>query len=68
MAERLLTIEDLAEVLGLPVSTLRRWRRKRTGPRGVRVGKHLRFRPGDVDAWLEKQADPQQTEHAPPAA
>ena len=61
MAERtgrLLTVEDLAELVGVPPRTVYTWRQEKTGPRGIRVGKHLRFRLADVEAWLEKRADP----------
>lgn len=50
---RYLTPVDVAELLGVPVETVYRWRRRRTGPRGFRVGRHLRFDPEDVRAWVE---------------
>lgn len=53
----LLTPGDVAGQLGVPVKTLYVWRTKNGGPRGIRVGKHLRFRQADVDAWIEAQAD-----------
>jgi excisionase family DNA binding protein len=53
--EKLLTLGDLAEVLGVPKQTIYAWRRRRHGPRAVAVGRHLRFRPADVEAWLEEQ-------------
>ncbi len=53
---RYLTPEDLVEMFGLPsVETVYQWRRKRTGPRGFRVGRHLRFDPEDVRAWVDSQ-------------
>lgn len=53
---RYLTPEDLVEMFELPsVETVYQWRRKRTGPRGFRVGRHLRFDPEDVRAWVEAQ-------------
>ncbi|MCU1612773.1 MAG: hypothetical protein JWO98_313 [Frankiales bacterium] len=49
---------EVAAYLQLPsVQTLYNWRTKGVGPRGVRVGKHLRYRWADVDAWLERQAE-----------
>ncbi|MDP9459584.1 MAG: helix-turn-helix domain-containing protein [Actinomycetota bacterium] len=48
---------EVATYLGVPVQTLYVWRTKGVGPRAVRVGKHLRYRWSDVDAWLEQQAD-----------
>ncbi|WP_326787711.1 helix-turn-helix transcriptional regulator [Streptomyces sp. NBC_00151] len=51
---RYLTPDDLVEMFDLPsVETVYPWRRKRTGPRGFRVGRHLRFDPADVRAWVE---------------
>ena len=58
MNGRLLTPDDVAELLGVPRATLRQWRYKGIGPRGVRVGKYVRYRPEDIDAWVEHQADP----------
>ncbi|MGQ4415954.1 helix-turn-helix transcriptional regulator [Streptomyces sp. SAS_269] len=37
------------------VETVYQWRRKRKGPRGFRVGRHLRFDPSDVRAWVHSQ-------------
>ncbi|WP_316741793.1 helix-turn-helix domain-containing protein [Streptomyces sp. MK7] len=56
LPRRFLTPEDLVEMFELPsVETVYQWRRKRTGPRGFRVGRHLRFDPDDVRAWVESQ-------------
>lgn len=53
---RFLTPDDLVDMFELPsVETVYQWRRKRTGPRGFRVGRHLRFDPDDVRAWVESQ-------------
>lgn len=54
---RLMTPRELAEHLGVPVKTLYTWRTTARGPRAIRVGKHLRYRRSDVEAWLEQQAD-----------
>jgi excisionase family DNA binding protein len=55
MSAHLMSIEDLSEHLGIPVNTLYKWRGKNYGPTGRRVGKHVRYRPEDVDAWIEAQ-------------
>lgn len=57
--EHLLSIEEVADILGVPVRTLYSWRYRTelTGPRAIRVGRHLRYRPSDVDAWLDAQVD-----------
>lgn len=47
-----LTVEDLAAELRVPKSTVYKWRSVKYGPRAARVGKYLRYRRDDVDAWL----------------
>lgn len=56
LRERLLTIAEVADFLGVPVGTVYQWRHKRTGPKGIRVGRHVRYRPREVEAWLESLA------------
>ena len=51
-AERLLSAQELAVYLEVPVKTIYTWRHRNTGPQGFRVGKHLRFRWCDVESWL----------------
>lgn len=51
--------QELAEELGLPVGTIYKWRYAGHGPRGHRIGKHVRFRRDDVDIWLAGCADQQ---------
>ena len=51
--DRLLTVEDLADYLDVPVATVYAWRYRRQGPPGFRVGRHLRFRWSDVEHWIE---------------
>lgn len=51
-----MTTEEVAEYLGVPVQTVYIWRTKGTGPRAIKVGKHLRFRASDLDAWLDARA------------
>jgi len=60
--EKLLSLPDLADYLGVPVRTLYSWRTRREGPRAIKVGRALRFRLADVDRWIEEHADP---EHDP---
>lgn len=56
MIEKLMSNEALADMLGVPLWTVRGWRAKGTGPKGIRVGKHVRYRPEDVTAWLDDLA------------
>ena len=53
--DRLLTVQDLAAYLGVPATTLYQWRYRREGPRGVRVGRHIRYQWTDVAEWIENQ-------------
>ncbi len=57
MGEPMLTPQELAAFLAVPVATVYRWNSEGTGPRRVRVGKHVRFRRADVDSWIEQQLD-----------
>ncbi len=54
--EKLLSVEEVAEFLGVPVNTLYQWRHKGTGPTAFRVGRFLRYDPGDVREWLSAHA------------
>jgi excisionase family DNA binding protein len=53
-----MTVDELAEYLGLPVATIYKQRSEGTGPPGMRLGKYVRFKRGDVEAWLETKRDP----------
>lgn len=56
--DRLLTPQDVADHCGVPVKTVYGWNTNGTGPRRIRVGKHVRFRQADLDAWLDSQTVP----------
>ncbi|MET1008016.1 MAG: helix-turn-helix domain-containing protein, partial [Propionibacteriaceae bacterium] len=56
--ERLLTIVELSEMLGIPVDTLYGWRHRGEGPQGYRIGRHVRYRRAAVEDWLEGRLDP----------
>ncbi|MFJ6200228.1 helix-turn-helix transcriptional regulator [Micromonospora sp. NPDC092111] len=55
-AERLWSVTDVSAFLGIPVGTLYQWRHRRIGPRASRVGRHLRYDPADVRAWVHQKA------------
>jgi len=59
---RLLTVQELADLLQVPPKTIYAWRYKGIGPVAVPIGKYLRFRPEDVAAWLEARAEPPRRE------
>ena len=58
MVRFVFTVEDLAEYFHVPVPTVYAWNSRGIGPKRYRVGKHVRYRRADVDAWLETQAVP----------
>lgn len=47
--------KEISAWLGVPVSTIYQWRHVGKGPKGYRVGKHLKFKRADVEQWLEAQ-------------
>jgi predicted DNA-binding transcriptional regulator AlpA len=55
LPDRYLTPDDIAEMFEVPLETVYQWRKKRTGPRGFRVGKHLRYDPADVRAYVDQR-------------
>ncbi len=55
--DALLTIEEVAELLRMPVASLRYWRVLGIGPRGFILGRRLRYVRADVFRWLVEQRD-----------
>ncbi len=55
LPEHFLTPSELADLLTVPLDTLYQWRRKRMGPPGFRCGRHLRYDPAQVRAWIDSQ-------------
>ncbi|MGY1730641.1 helix-turn-helix transcriptional regulator [Geodermatophilus sp. SYSU D01045] len=55
MTTKLLSQQDVADLFGVPLATVRYWRVQRTGPRAAVIGKHVRYRECDVEAWLAQQ-------------
>jgi predicted DNA-binding transcriptional regulator AlpA len=50
--EPLLTEAQVSEILGRGVPTLQKDRVAGTGPRFVKIGRLVRYRPSDVQTWL----------------
>ncbi|GAB3663524.1 hypothetical protein GCM10027596_26800 [Nocardioides korecus] len=53
--ETFLRIEDVSEMTGVPVPTLRHWRAAGTGPRSAKFGKRIVYREADVQHWIDVQ-------------
>ena len=50
--------EELAEREGVSLQTVYGWNKMRTGPRYMRIGRHVRYRAADVLAWEELRTVP----------
>ncbi len=56
MSEEILwTPEDVSRYLGVPVTTLYRWKWRREGPPVRKIGRHLRYDPARVREWFAAQ-------------
>jgi excisionase family DNA binding protein len=54
-SNRMLSSHDMAGLLAVPEVTVRaKWRE--WGLQAYRIGKHLRWREREVQAWIERQA------------
>jgi predicted DNA-binding transcriptional regulator AlpA len=53
--DALLTERDVARITGLSVASVRRWRLLRQGPRYLKIGSSVRYRPEDLSAWLDSR-------------
>lgn len=54
----LMTFEEVADRLRVPVGTIRNWRVDGIGPNGAKIGRRVKFRRADVEAWLKEQFEP----------
>lgn len=53
--ERLLTDHEVAARLGVSVATVRRWRLLGTGPKYLKIGALVRYRPESICEWLDSR-------------
>lgn len=54
----MLSLRECAARLCVSPQTLYQWRHRGEGPIGYRFGKgRVRYRPADVEAWIESQRD-----------
>jgi predicted DNA-binding transcriptional regulator AlpA len=51
----LLDTNTVAREYGVSPVTLRKWRMTGAGPRFVRLGRAVRYRRAELDAWLSKR-------------
>lgn len=55
LSDRLWSVHDAADYLGIPYKTLYNWRTRGIGPRARRVGRYLRYEEHEVRAWFAAQ-------------
>ena len=55
-ADPLLSPVELAEFWHVPLATIYQMNSRGTGPRRIRVGKHVRYRLSDCEKWLDAHA------------
>ncbi|GIW56733.1 MAG: hypothetical protein KatS3mg082_3137 [Nitrospiraceae bacterium] len=58
-SQRLLNERQVADSCAISVLTLRKWRGEGRGPRYVKIGTLVRYRPEEVDAWIESHESQQ---------
>jgi excisionase family DNA binding protein len=58
VTDEYLTTRQLADLLQVSAENVVYWRRKRTGPPHIKVGKHIRYDRADIDAWLAEHQVP----------
>ena len=53
--EDLLDEHDVARITSLSVASVRRWRLLKQGPKYIKIGAAVRYKPEDISAWLESR-------------
>lgn len=67
MTTRLLTVREVAQLLGVSTETILRWTRAGKLP-AIRLSSNaLRFREEDLDAWMDERATPRRGSVSHPA-
>lgn len=51
-----LSTEEVAERYRVPVASVRKWRYESTGPRGLKIGRHVRYSIIELERWEREQA------------
>lgn len=62
--DSVLSLSELAARLGVSAQTIYDLRSQGRGPRGFRVGRELRFRSSEIDAWLARMEEADAARHS----
>lgn len=57
MDSQLLDIRQVADRCGVHPQTIHQMRYRGDGPPAVRIGRKLKFRPEDIEAWIESRRE-----------
>jgi hypothetical protein len=50
------TTAEVSAYYRIPIATLHQWHSLGIGPRTAKIGRHLRYRKSDLDAYFDRQA------------
>jgi len=53
--QSLLNEHDVARITGMSLASVRRWRLLSQGPKFLKIGAAVRYKPEDIAAWLESR-------------
>jgi excisionase family DNA binding protein len=56
---KLLTTDEVAEMLGVPIQTLRQWMTKGMAPESFKMGRRRMFRLENVEAFVDQMEQAQ---------
>ena len=58
MEKRWITNDEAAELLGITPGTLENWRvqQREDQPKCHKIGRNIKYKPSDVEAWIEEHA------------
>lgn len=54
VSERLMNEKEVSEAYGLSLATLRAWRFRGVGVVYYKIGRSVRYRASDIEAWLKE--------------
>jgi excisionase family DNA binding protein len=55
--QEIMTSQEVADYLRIPMGTLNNWAYQRIGPRFAKVGRYRRYKRTDVDEWYAERSD-----------
>ena len=53
--EKLMIVDELAALVGRSRRTVLDWNSRGEGPRYIRLGRRIAYRPSDIEKWLKSR-------------